>query len=58
LVDHLDEDTYVWGIPRAQDELEALLGAKVDVGEVSCLRPSVRADAFAHSARVASSCAS
>ena len=47
LVDHLDEDTYVWGIPRAQDELEALLGAKVDVGEVSSLRPSVRAEALA-----------
>ena len=58
LVDHLDEDTYVWGIPRAQDELEALLGAKIHVGEVSCLRPSVRTEAFADSARVTSSCAS
>ena len=40
LVDHLDKDSYVWGIPRAQDELQDLLGAKVDLGEVSSLRPS------------------
>lgn len=41
LVDHLDPHTYVWGIPRARDELEELLGFPVDLGEVGSLKPTV-----------------
>jgi hypothetical protein len=46
LVDHFDKGAYTWGVPKAQKELEALLGVKVDVGEVQHLRPRVLAEAM------------
>lgn len=47
LVDRLDPSSDVWGIPKAQDQLEVLLGTKVDLGEIASLRPSVAAEALA-----------
>ena len=45
-VDHLDEDTYSWGQPKAKWDLEDLLGVPVDVLEVRHMRPRVRVEAL------------
>ncbi|MGH8979402.1 MAG: nucleotidyltransferase domain-containing protein [Acidimicrobiales bacterium] len=47
LVDRLSPGSYVWGIPKFQEQLEKMLGTKVDVGEFSSLRPSIAAEALA-----------
>ncbi len=41
LVDHFDKGVYSWGVPRVKDDLEKLLGVKVDVGEVANMRHPV-----------------
>lgn len=46
LVDHLDRECYVWGVPKVEGELRALLGVPVDVVEVGMLRPAVAAEAL------------
>jgi predicted nucleotidyltransferase/DNA-binding XRE family transcriptional regulator len=46
LVDHFDEDAYSWGQPKAQDDLEKLLGVKVDVGELDNMRRPVLIEAL------------
>jgi hypothetical protein len=46
LVDHFNEDAYSWGQPKAQDDLENLLGVKVDVGELDNMRRPVLVEAL------------
>ena len=46
LVDRFDEDAYEWLQPKAEAELESLLGVKVDVGEARYLRKAVLAEAI------------
>jgi predicted nucleotidyltransferase len=46
LVDHFDEDAYSWGQPKAQDDLQKLLGIRVDVGELDNMRRSVLVEAL------------
>lgn len=46
LVDHLDSSTYIWGLPRAKDELETLLGFPVDLAEIGSLKALVMMSAL------------
>lgn len=46
LVDHFDQGAYSWGVPKAQRELEDLLGVKVDVGEIENMRRPVLIEAL------------
>jgi predicted nucleotidyltransferase/DNA-binding XRE family transcriptional regulator len=46
LVDRFDKDAYVWAEPKAKDDLEKLLGVKVDVGEVENMRKRVLVEAL------------